>query len=51
MEGYRHGLTDEQWDILSPLLREVGGSRGRRPLDLTGVVEIIMDQFRREARI
>ena len=33
MDGYRHGLTDPQWKILKPLMEQVGGTNGRKPVD------------------
>ena len=33
MDGYRHGLTDPQWRILKPLMEQVGGTNGRKPVD------------------
>lgn len=33
MEGYRHGVSDEQWEVLGPLLELVRGNRGNPPGD------------------
>ena len=33
MEGYRHGVSDEQWELLGPLMKDVQGIHGQRPVD------------------
>ena len=51
MDGYRHGLTDPQWRILKPLMEQVGGTNGRKPVDNRRWIDALFADWAKSATL